>query len=72
MLQAAALGESLQQHRESIWFLSSSSQGSKGLQTEVAVGGLCFLFSSFCWRDSAGSWWGAMVPRLQHWWEVVN
>lgn len=47
-------------------------RGSKGLQTEVALGGLCFLFSSFRWRDSFGSWWGTTVPRLQRWWEVVN
>lgn len=38
---------SLQQHRGSIWFLYCSSQGRKGLQTEVAVGGTVFSFFLF-------------------------
>lgn len=43
-LQSAALRGSLQQHRGSIWSLYCSSQGRKGLQTEVAVGGLDCVF----------------------------
>lgn len=71
-LQSAALRGPFSSTGGAFGSCTAAAKGEKDSKLRWQWGGLCFLFSSFCWRDSFCSWWGATVPGLQRRSEVVN